>query len=255
MDLGIKDRLAIVTGAASKRGIGSAIALTLAQEGANVVLPDISFEGVQSLASEIKVMGRKALALKVDQGVYDEIKEATGRIYSEFGRIDILVNNAAVTSNFGSISKMDVSKWTHEINVNLNGPYYWIREVFPVMREKKWGRIVNISSFGGLNGATGMPSYAVSKGGLITLAKQTAREGASRGITANALVLGMVNTDLYERAGFDVETVKGLVGGVLLGRMAEPREVGDAVAFLCSERASYITGATILLDGGITINR
>jgi len=254
MDLGIEGKVAVVTGAASKKGLGNAIALALAKEGVDVVLPDIVFEGVQSLAQEIKAMNRKALALKVDQGDYDEVKKAVGKINEEIGEVDILVNNAAITSNFGSISKMEVSKWTNEININLNGPYYWIREIFPIMRRNQWGRIVNISSFAGINGAVGMPSYAVSKGGLITLAKQAAIEGASKGVTANVLVLGMIDTDLYERPGFTPEIVEGLVNKIPLGKMAQSSEVADVVAFLCSDRASYITGATILVDGALTIN-
>ncbi|MBW2570486.1 MAG: SDR family oxidoreductase [Deltaproteobacteria bacterium] len=254
MDLKIKGKVAIVTGAASKKGIGHAIALELAKEGAKLVLPDIVFDGVESTAQEIEDMGSKALALKVDQGIPDEVKAAVKKAKDEFGRVDILVNNAAITSNFGSIPKMKISKWTNEINVNLNGPYYWIREVLPQMKDKKWGRIVNISSFAGLNGAVGMPSYAVSKGGLITLAKQVAREAAPSGVTANVLILGMIATEIYERSGFDSETVKGLVKKVPLGRMAQPNEIADVVVFLCSDRSSYITGATIPVEGGVTIN-
>ena len=254
MDLGIKGKVAIVTGAASKKGIGNAIALSLAKEGVTIVLADVVFEGIQSLAQDINSMGEKCLPLEVDQGVYDKVREAVARANREFGQIDILVNNAAITSNFGTLTKMEVLKWTNQMNVNLNGPYYWIREVLPIMRKNKWGRIVNLSSFAGIAGTTGMPSYAVSKGGLLTLTKQAAREGASRGVTANALVLGMIATELYERPEFSPETVEGIVKRIALGRMAQPREVADIVTFLCSEKASYITGDVILVDGGLTIN-
>ena len=149
---------------------------------------------------------------------------------------------------------MEVPKWTHEINVSLNGPFYWIHEVFPMMRENKWGRIVNISSFAGITGTVGLPAYGVSKGGLLTLTRQAAREGASRGVTANALALGMISTTFYKSAGLGPETVEGMVKRIPLGRMGTPEVVADFVTFLCSERASYITGAVILMDGGITIN-
>jgi 3-oxoacyl-[acyl-carrier protein] reductase len=254
MDLGIKGKTAIVTGAASKKGIGNAIALALAREGANVALADLLLPEIESLAQEIIAMGSKSMALKVDQGIYEEVREAVTKINKEFGDVDILVNNAAIISNFGTLSKMEVAKWTHEINVSLNGPYYWIREVLPVMREKKWGRIVNISSFAGITGTVGMPSYGVSKGGLLTLTRQAAREGASRRVTANALALGMIDTDFYKGAGLGPETVEGMVRRIPLGRMGMPGEVADFVAFLCSERASYLTGAVVLMDGGITIN-
>jgi NAD(P)-dependent dehydrogenase (short-subunit alcohol dehydrogenase family) len=254
MDLGLRGKTAIVTGAASKKGIGNAIALALAREGANIILADVVPGGIQALAQEIQEMGSRALPLNVDQGVYEEVKEAVRRANQEFKTIDILVNNAAIISNFGSLSKMEVSKWTHEINVSLNGPYYWIREVFPMMRENKWGRILNIASFAGITGTIGLPAYGVSKGGLLTLTRQAAREGASRGVTANALALGMISTNFYKSAGLGPETVEGMVKRIPLGRMGTPEEVADFVTFLCSERASYITGAVILMDGGITIN-
>lgn len=253
MDLGIKNKVALVTGAASEKGIGYAIACALAKEGADVVVTDIISEGVQSLARKIKDMGRRSLALQVDQGKYEDVKEAVEKINEEFDGIHILVNSAAITSNFGTLKKMKPEKFTNEININLNGPYFWIREVMPVMIKNNWGRILNISSIASLAGAVGMPSYATSKGGLLTLTKVAAREGASKGITANALVLGLVATEIYEK-GTDPKVVEGMVKRVLLGRMASPEEVADIAAFLCSEKSSYITGENILVEGGLTIN-
>lgn len=249
MDLGIKDKVAIVTGAASKKGIGHAIALALAGEGAHVMVADIAYEGVQALADDIKAMGRKALAIKVDQSVYDEVRDAVSQTAEEMGNVDILVNCAALTSNFGTITKMELAKWAHETDVNLHGPYYWIREALPIMKKNNWGRIVNISSVAGIFGTTGVPSYAVSKGGLHALTIQAARENASKGIMVNALALGIIATEIYERPEFSPETVERLVKHIPLGRMGEPSEVADVVAFLCSERASYITGTVIPVEG------
>jgi len=254
MDLGIKDKVAIVTGAASKKGIGHAIALALAREGAHVVVTDIVLEGVQSLADEIKSTGRKALAIKVDQSVYEEVRGAVAKAANEFAGIDILVNCAALTSNFGTVTKMEPAKWTHETDVNLHGPYYWIRETIPIMQKNSWGRVVNISSVAGIFGTTGVPSYAVSKGGLHTLTKQAARENASKGITVNALVLGIIGTAIYERPEFSDEAVSRLVNHIPLGRMGQPGEIADIATFLCSDKASYITGAIIPVDGALSVS-
>ena len=254
MDLGIKDKVAIVTGAASEKGIGHAIALALAGEGAHLVVTDIAFEGVQLLADKIKSMGSKALAVKVDQSVYEEVRESVARADKEFGSVDILVNCAALTSNFGTVAKMDPAKWTKETDVNLHGPYYWIREAIPIMKRNNWGRIVNISSVAGLFGTTGVPSYAVSKGGLHTLTKQAARENASKGITVNALVLGIIATSIYERPEFSDEAVSRLVNHIPLGRMGQPGEIADMATFICSEKASYLNGAMIPVDGALSVS-
>jgi 3-oxoacyl-[acyl-carrier protein] reductase len=254
MDLGIDGKVAIVTGAASKRGIGRAIALTLAKEGVDVAVADIILEGVQAVAQEIKEIGRRSTAIKVDQGVYEEVKNAVAQINEEFGRIDILVNNAAITSNMGAVRKMEPSKWANELNVNLSGPWYWTREVLPLMIQNKWGRIVNISSMAWRIGGLGLPAYAASKGGLVSLTKATAREGGPRGVTANSVTLGMIDSGVYERGPMDPKVVEGLKAKTLLNRMGEVSEVADAVAFLCSDRASYIIGVDIPIDAGVLIN-
>ena len=254
MDLGIKGRVAVVTGAASKQGIGRAIALALAREGANVAVTDIVFEELQLVATEIKGMGRKAMALKVDQGIYDEVKQAVAKIGQELGPIDILVNNAAITSNLGNVSKMPVAAWEKEINVNLNGAYYWTREVLPSMAQRKWGRIVNMSSLAAILGFLGQPSYAASKGGLVAFTKTVAQETAKNGVTANAVSLGMINTRIYQTGQFRTEVVEGLQRRLPIGRMAEPSEVADLVVFLASDRARYITGANIVFDGGVSLS-
>jgi 3-oxoacyl-[acyl-carrier protein] reductase len=258
MDLGIDGRVAVVTGGANERGVGWAVALSLAKEGVNVAVVDIIYENLVPLVEKIESIGRKSFAVKVDQGIYEEVQEAVAKIVTKFGKIDILVNNAAITSNMGSIRKMEPSKWVGELNVNLSGPYYWIREVLPIMYKRRWGRIVNISSIAGLVGALGMPSYSASKGGLSALARTAALDGASRGVLANTVTLGFVDTGIYEknieRGLYDESTVEGMKKRVLLGRMGKPDEIADVVTFLCSEKASYITGANLLVEGGITLN-
>ena len=254
MDLGLEGKVAIVTGAASKEGVGRAIALVLAKEGADVVVADVVFEGVEEAAKEIKGMGRKSIALKVDQGVYDEVKNAVARVNEEFGKVDILVNNAAIVTNLGAVRKMLPEKWVNEINVNLSGPYYWTREVLSIMMQNGWGRIVNISSIAGMMGAVGLPAYAASKGGLVALTKATAREGGAKGVTANVVTLGMVATAVYKSGVVSPELAESMAKRALVGRMAQPSEIADAVAFLASERASYITGINMLVEAGILIN-
>jgi len=149
---------------------------------------------------------------------------------------------------------MDPARWTKETDVNLHGPYYWIREVLPIMKKNNWGRIVNISSVAGLFGTTGVPSYAVSKGGLHTLTKQAARENASKGITVNALVLGIISTAIYDSPEFSDEVVSRLVNHIPQGRMGQPSEIADMGTFLCSDKASYITGAIIPVDGALSVS-
>jgi 3-oxoacyl-[acyl-carrier protein] reductase len=252
LELCIKGKVGVVTGSGSEKGIGHAIALALAREGVHVVITDITLDGVQSLLEKIKSIGRKAISLKVDQGSHKEVKDAVVQVMKVFGSIDILINCAALTSNFGTIAKMDTSEWEHEINVNLNGPYYWTREILPTMKKNNWGRIVNISSVAGTFGMMGVPSYAVSKGGLHTFTKQAAIENASSGITVNALVLGLISTAIYDKPQFSDEAVNRLVSGIPMGRMGRAEEVGEIAAFLCSEKAGYITGALIPVDGAIS---
>jgi len=254
MDLGIADKSALVTGAASKKGIGYAISLALAREGVNIAVADIDFEGVESLAQAIKEMGRNAVAIKVNQGIYSEVKEGVSKINQALGQIDILVNCAAITSNMGTISKMQTSAWENEINVNLNGPYYWMRELMPSMAKRRWGRVINISSTGGIIGSMGLPSYCTSKGGLIALTKETALETASRGVTVNTLALGIIKTGIYERGTMDATILDSITKRIPLGRMGEPGEVADVAVFLASENARYITGSTLIVDGAHSLN-
>jgi NAD(P)-dependent dehydrogenase (short-subunit alcohol dehydrogenase family) len=255
VELDIKGKVALVNGAASEKGIGSAIARALAREGVRLVLTDVLQEGVDSLATELGQQGKEALAIGADQTRHDEVRSVVENATDCFGSIDILVNCAALTSNLGSVASMDPERWRRELDVSLTGPYLWSREVIPLMRKKNWGRIVNISSTNAVTGQPGVPGYVAAKGGLNSLTRQVAREQASRGITCNALVLGPIHTGIYDRGVFDEETVQRMMERVPLGRMGTPEEVAQLATFICSPLSGFMTGELITFDGGMTLGR
>ena len=183
----LQGKTCFVSGAARGRGNGRSIALKLAEQGADVAVGDILHDEAQAVANEIKSMGRKSVAVKMDLGQYDQVETAFKQIKEEIGMIDILVNNAAIMTNMATISKMKVAAWEKEIAVNLSGAFFCVKQVFEDMAEKGWGRIVNITSVAGTMGGYGQCSYSSSKAGLIGLTKTIALEGASAGITANAI--------------------------------------------------------------------
>jgi 3-oxoacyl-[acyl-carrier protein] reductase len=248
MDLRLKGKNALVTGTALPRGVGRAIALTLAEDGANVICVDINGEGAESVAKEVKTKGVKSLAIRADQSDYDQVKATVQKAINTFASIDILVNNAATTSNMALGYVMDPSKWARDIDVNLSGPYYWIREVFPSMMKRKWGRIINISSVTALMGSRSQVSYASSKGGLISMIKTFAMEGGRYGITANAVCPGPIATD--PMSTLSPEIVERHKKRAAIRRFAEPQDIADLVAFLASDRSGYITGEYVVIDGG-----
>jgi 3-oxoacyl-[acyl-carrier protein] reductase len=247
----LKGKVAFVSGAARGRGNGRAIALTFAREGADVVTADIRSEEAQAVAQEVRGVGRKAMALTMDIGVYGQVVEGFSEIEKELGTVDILINNAAIMTNVATLSKMDQRAWDQEIRVNLSGAFYCIQKVFDGMAEKGWGRIINISSVAGMMGGYGQAGYASSKAGLIGLTKTVALEGARSGITANAVTLGIIGTDAF----YDIpEKVQERVKKrVAMAREGDPRDVAEMVAFLASDKAKYITGANIMLTGGLDL--
>jgi 3-oxoacyl-[acyl-carrier protein] reductase len=250
MDLFLKDKVAVVTGTSKQRGNGRAIAVTLAEEGCHIACVDMDIDGAKLIADEIKKSGRKAVAVKIDQSDPLAVKEAVTAIIKSLGKIDILVNNAGVPS-LGRISKEQMPPWETVVAIDLSGPFYWIREVFDMMVERKWGRIINISSMAGVLGGFGQCSYSASKSGLIALAKTAALEGARYGITANTVSLGTIATDMYDLV--KPEMRERLSVRSALRRPGTPQEVANIVAFLASDRASYITGANIIMDGGMEL--
>ena len=250
MDLGLKGKVAIVTGTARKGAMGEAIALELAGEGVNIACVDVVVEGAEAIAKEIRDMGVHSMAIKVDQSEPQQVKEAVAKINAELGPVGILVNNAAMMGPFGRIEKMELNDYQRMVRINLDGAYYWIREVWNTMAEQNWGRIINISSIAGIMGGFGQANYSASKAGVIGLAKTAALEGARKGITANAVSLGVAATGQPVEAGDAAERLKSRIA---MRRFAEPAEVAATIVFLCSNRAGYITGQDIHVMGGMDL--
>ncbi len=194
MDFGIKGKVAIVTGTNRKGAMGAAIATTLAKEGANIACVDIVMPGCEEVAQACRDLGVKAIAYKADQSEYEQVKAAVEKIKSDLGPPEILINNAALLRGGGRIEKTTVEDWKNLMRIDLDGPWYWIRECWDSMVEKKFGRIINISSIAGVQGGFGQANYSSAKGAVISLAKTAALEGARVGITANVVTLGVVQT-------------------------------------------------------------
>ena len=247
----LEGKVCFVSGAARGKGNGRAIALKLAEAGADVAVGDIRHEEAQGVADEIRSMGRRSLALEMDVGNYDQVEAGFKTIKKELGPVDILVNNAAIMTNISTISAMKKDAWEKEITVNLSGAFFCVKQVFDDMAGKKWGRIINISSVAGTMGGFGQCSYSASKAGLIGLTKTIALEGARFGITANAVTLGIIGTDAF----YDLpeKARKGITGRVPMKKEGAPQDVASIIAYLATDDAGYITGANVMLTGGLDL--
>jgi 3-oxoacyl-[acyl-carrier protein] reductase len=248
MDLGIKGKVAIVTGTNRKGAMGDTIARTLAQEGADIACVDIVLPGAEEVAKAIRDMGQRAIAVKCDQSDHQQVVDAVARIKAELGTPEILVNNAALLRGGGRIQLTSIDDWKNLLKIDLDGPWYWIREVWNSMLEKKWGRIVNISSIAGTHGGFGQANYSAAKAGVIGLAKTAALEGARAGITANAVTLGVVDTQ--PQAGETFERIKKVIA---MREFGEAVDVANIVAYLVSTKAKYITGQNVNVMGGLDL--
>ena len=243
----MRDKIALVTG--GSRGIGRAIALRLAKEGAHVAfLYAGNEEAAQKTLEDILALGVKAMALKCDISNLSAVQEAFARIKQEWGAVDILVNNAGITMD-GLTPRMTQEAFDRVIQVNLNGAFYLIRTAYGDLLRKRWGRIINISSVSGLMGNPGQANYSAAKAGLIGLTKTIAKELAARNITCNAIAPGFIETDMTEKLGS--ELIEKAVQAVPMKRMGTAEEIAAAVAFLCGDEAGYITGAVLQVDGGL----
>ncbi|MFH0913530.1 MAG: 3-oxoacyl-[acyl-carrier-protein] reductase [Candidatus Omnitrophota bacterium] len=244
----LKDKVALITGGA--RGIGQAIAMTFAREGADIVVADINLEIAQKTALEIEALGRKALALEMDVTDYDKVMEAVNKILDKFGKVDILVNNAGITKD-NLILRMSLAEWDAVINVNLKGTFNCIKAVSRSMIKQRSGKIVSIASIIGLMGNAGQANYSASKAGIIALTKTVAKELASRNINANAVAPGFIQTEMTAKLTEDIKAK--MMEAIPLGRLGAPSDVANVCLFLASEDASYITGQVITVDGGMVM--
>ena len=271
----VTGRVALVTGAS--RGLGRADALALARAGADVVVTDILMETDPSLdatalsamsplaqaataqgwvyaeqtASEIRAMGRRSLALKMDVTDRDQVREVVAAAVAEFGRIDILINNAATLDHLGQLENQADQMWDRDLRVNLTGAFNCSKAVWPHMKANGWGRIIMMSSVAGTLGGFGQASYSTSKAGLLGLARSLALEGGRYNITVNAIVPGIVATEAFNVNSPDYND--RMIRRTVLRRPGQPEDVANSIVFLCSESARYITGTTLEVAGGLPL--
>jgi 3-oxoacyl-[acyl-carrier protein] reductase len=247
--LPFENKVALVTGSA--RGIGRAIAETLASRGASLVIADLRAELAATTAQEIAARtGQRTLAVAVDVVDSDSVKAMVDRVLAEFGRLDILVNNAGITRD-NLIIRMEEADWDLVLNINLKGAFNCSKAVVRTMMKQRYGRIVNIASVSGLAGQAGQANYSASKAGLVGMTKALARELGSRQITVNAVAPGFIPTDLTQ--DLPAELKDASLKMIPLGRWGSPQEIAAAVAFLASDEAAYITGHVLSVDGGMVM--
>jgi 3-oxoacyl-[acyl-carrier protein] reductase len=268
----LSGRVAFVTG--GSRGLGRADALTLARAGADVVVADLLVESelsdetdrygalatvarqqglvhTEETVEEIRSMGRRALAVRCDVTDRGEVGAAVARSIEELGAVDILVNNAGTLDHVGRLGDQSPELWERDLHVNLTGAFNCAQAIWPHMQERGWGRIVNMSSVAGTLGGFGQASYSTTKAGLLGLTKTLAMEGARHGITCNAIVPGVIDTEAFNFANKAMND--RIVARTALKRPGEPQEIANTVAFLCSDLASYITGVELNVSGGVEL--
>jgi 3-oxoacyl-[acyl-carrier protein] reductase len=270
-------KVALVTGAS--RGLGREDALTLAKAGADVVITDILVEDdpelqktadaagsvlaqvavsqgwvhSNSTAEEIRKMGRQSLAIKMDVTNREQVHDVMKKVKDQFGRIDILINNAATLDHTAQIPNQSYELWDRDVKVNLTGAFNCTKEVWPYMVEHKYGRIIFMSSVAGTLGGFGQASYSATKAGLIGLAKTAALEGGRHNITANAIAPGIIESEAGKAAAQTNPMYERFKARTVFKRFGQPADIANTIAFLCSDEASYITGAVIEVAGGIPL--
>src|SRR3954447_24740725 len=272
LEIDLSGRVALVTG--GSRGLGRADALTLARAGADVVIADIQVESdagddaqrygplaqaarahglvfSEATAHEIQGMGRRAAAIKCDVTDRGQVEATVAEAVEEFGSVDILVNNAGTLDHVGQIGDQVPELWERDLRVNLTGAFNCAQAVLPHMRERGWGRVVNMASVAGTLGGFGQASYSTTKSGLIGLTKTLALEGARHGITCNAIVPGVIGTEAFHMASSAMN--ERIANRTVFKRPGEPQDIANAIAFLCSDLASYVTGIELNVSGGVEL--
>ena len=245
MDFGLKDKVALVTGAGSQIGFGKGISLTLAKEGCNVVITDIDIKGAEQTAGEVKALGRRAIAFKADITKKVEVDEMVNAALAEFGRIDILVNNAGIASPMGPFINSTEKDWDLDINVNFKGTLYCTKAVLPQMIERKSGKIINISSPAGLWGVPVSAIYASAKAAVIIFSKSLAAGLSPSGINVNVVTPFGGFTNFIAASKTAPELVKFFEKEESLGHLSTPKDIGFAVTFLASTAANGVTGQVV----------
>ena len=267
----LSGRVALVTG--GSRGLGRVDALTLARAGADVALADILLESDTSAAEslgilaqaavaqgmvhteetveEIRALGRRAVAVRCDVTDRVQVDDAVGRVVSELGSVDILVNNAGTLDHVAQFADQRPDLWERDLRVNLTGAFNCAQAVWPHLRERGWGRIVNMASVAGTLGGFGQASYSTTKSGILGLTKTLAMEGGRHGITCNAIVPGIIGTEAFHMANAAMN--QRIASRTVFKRPGEPQDIANAIAFLCSDLAAYITGVELYVSGGIEL--
>jgi NAD(P)-dependent dehydrogenase (short-subunit alcohol dehydrogenase family) len=249
VSLDLKDRIAMVTGAS--RGIGRAIAETLAEHGAEVIVVSRKLKNLETVAVGIREKGGKAACFACNMGSLADIDSLFKRICQEYGRLDILVNNAATNPYFGEMATVDEGAWEKTLDVNLKGPFFMIQKAIPLMQVAGKGAVVNVSSVNGIRPAAFQGVYSITKGALITMTQAFAKELAPHHIRVNALLPGFTDTKFSSVLMQNKEIYDMVVAQIPLKRHADPSEMVGAVLYLVSDAASYTTGACITCDGGL----
>ncbi|MCZ7380046.1 MAG: SDR family oxidoreductase [Candidatus Methanoperedens sp.] len=251
MLLGLEKKVALVTGGGS--GIGRACALAFAREGAKVVVADVMERGGEETVQMIQEAGGESIFVKTDVSKKDDVEALVKRTVDTYGRLDCAINNAGIEGIMAPTADYTEENWNRVININLKGVWLCMKYEIPEMQKQGGGAIVNTASVAGLVGFQGMPAYCASKGGIIQLTKVAALEYAKAGIRVNAVCPGVIRTPMVERVtGGNPEAEAQFTAMEPIGRMGTPEEIAESVVWLCSDAASFVTGHSMVVDGGLT---